>query len=131
MRYLALVFIIFSACEIGLLALSSHLIGIWPTIGLIILTGVIGASLAKKQGAEAIKLAQIQIQNGDVPSEAILDGISVLIGAVMLITPGFLSDTCGFMLLIPWTRVFLKVGMRRWLRTKIRQGSLRFFTHKN
>ncbi|HET7658502.1 MAG TPA: FxsA family protein [Bacillales bacterium] len=131
MRYLALLFIVFSAFEIGLLVLSGNLIGFWPTIGLIILTGVIGASLAKKQGAQVLRLAQVQIRNGDLPSEAILDGICVLLGAVMLITPGFLSDTCGFLLLIPWTRAGIKIWMSRWLWKKMRQGSIQFFTRKN
>lgn len=131
MRYLAVFFIVFSAFEIGLLVLAGNLIGVWPTVGLIILTGVIGASLAKRQGAEAIRLAQIQIRNRDVPSEAILDGICVLLGAVLLITPGFISDTCGFLLLIPWTRTVVKAAMRRWLRRKIKQGALQFFIHKS
>lgn len=128
MRFLLLLFIVVSALEIGLLVLSGHLIGVWPTIGLIILTGVIGAWLTKKQGAEVLKLAQVQLRNGDVPSEAILDGVCVLAGGVLLITPGFISDTCGFLLLIPWTRAVIKVWIRRWLKEKIRRGSPTFFT---
>jgi UPF0716 protein FxsA len=113
--------------EIGLFILSGKIIGVWPTVGLIILTGMIGAWLAKKQGAEVLRLAQVQLRNGDLPSEAILDGICVLAGGVMLLTPGFITDTCGFLLLIPWTRTVMKIGVRRGLRRLIKRGRFNFF----
>lgn len=127
MRILLLILIVIPAMEIGLFILSGKAIGVWPTVGLIILTGVIGAWLAKRQGAEVLRLAQIQLRNGDLPSEAILDGICVFAGGVMLLTPGFITDTCGFLLLIPWTRTVLKVWMRRGLRRLIKRGRFNFF----
>lgn len=127
MRILLLILIVIPAMEIGLFILSGKVIGVWPTVGLIILTGVIGAWLAKRQGAEVLRLAQIQLRNGDLPSEAILDGICVFAGGVMLLTPGFITDTCGFLLLIPWTRTVLKVWMRRGLRRLIKRGRFNFF----
>ncbi|HEU5138618.1 MAG TPA: FxsA family protein [Bacillales bacterium] len=130
MRYLLLLFIVVSALEIGLLVLAGNLIGVWPTVGLIILTGLLGAWLSKKQGAEVLRLAQVQLRNGDIPSEAILDGVCVLVGGVLLLTPGFLSDTCGFLLLIPQTRVLIKVWIRKALRRLISRGSITFFTWK-
>lgn len=128
MRYLLLLFIVISALEIGLLVLAGHLIGVWATVGLIILTGVAGAALAKRQGAEALRLAQIQLRNGDLPSEAILDGICVLAGAILLVTPGFISDTCGFLLLIPWTRALIKTWLRAKLRSMIHRGQINFIS---
>ncbi|HEX7063472.1 MAG TPA: FxsA family protein [Bacillales bacterium] len=130
MRYLLLLFIVVSALEIGILILAGNLIGVWATVGLIILTGILGAWLSKRQGAEVLRLAQVQLRNGDIPSEAILDGVCVLVGGVLLLTPGFLSDTCGFLLLIPQTRVLIKVWIRRNLRRLINRGSIRFFTWK-
>ncbi|HET7578385.1 MAG TPA: FxsA family protein [Bacillales bacterium] len=128
MRYLLLLFIVISALEIGLLVLAGHIIGVWATVGLIILTGVVGASLAKRQGAEVLRLAQIQLRNGDLPSEAILDGICVLAGAILLVTPGFITDTCGFLLLIPWTRAVIKVWIRAKLRSMIHRGRINFIS---
>ena len=127
MRIFLLIVIVISAMEIGLFILSGKVIGVWPTVGLIILTGLIGAWLAKRQGAEVLRLAQIQLRNGDLPSEAILDGICVLAGGVMLLAPGFITDTCGFLLLIPWTRTVMKIWMRRGLRRIIRRGRFNFF----
>ncbi|HET7522167.1 MAG TPA: FxsA family protein [Bacillales bacterium] len=128
MRYLLLLLIIIPALEIGLLILSGSVIGVWQTVGLIILTGVTGAALARKQGAEVLRLAQVQIRNGDMPSEAILDGICVLVGGVLLLTPGFISDTAGFLLLIPQTRSVMKGVMKKVVRKMIRNGRISFFT---
>lgn len=119
MRYLLLLLILIPTFEIGVFLLAGNTIGFWPTISLIILTGILGAYLAKKQGMEAIRRAQLDMNYGQVPGEAILDGICILIGGIFLLTPGFISDTIGFLLLIPKTRTLLKIplikGMRRWI----------------
>lgn len=119
MRYLLLLLIIIPAGEIGVFILAGNTIGLWPTMTLIILTGIIGAYLAKKQGLEAIKRAQLDMEYGQVPGEAILDGIGILIGGIFLLTPGFISDTIGFLLLIPQSRALLKIplqkAMRKWI----------------
>lgn len=108
LRILILLLIIVPASEIGLLILSGKTFGVWPTILLIISTGVLGAWLAKKQGLQTLVKAQEQIRFGRVPSEAILDGVCVLVGGVFLLTPGFISDVLGFLLLIPITRQIMK-----------------------
>lgn len=128
MRFLLLLLIVIPALEIGLFILSGNIIGVWPTVGLIILTGVIGAGLARRQGAEALRLAQVQMRNRDVPSEAILDGICVLAGGVLLLAPGFITDTVGFLLLIPQTRAGFKLGMKKLIRKMIGRGHISFFT---
>jgi UPF0716 protein FxsA len=126
-RYLILLIIVIPAFEIGLLILSGNLIGVWPTIALIILTGVLGAWLARRQGAEALRLAQIQMQSGQVPGEAILDGISILVGGVVLLTPGFITDATGFFLLIPATRAVAKMWLRRLIGKMINRGNFTLF----
>jgi UPF0716 protein FxsA len=108
MRYILLLIIIVPAAEIGVLLFSGNLIGLWPTIGVILFTGVLGAYLAKKQGLEAIRKTQEQLHYGQMPGDVILDGICILIGAVLLLTPGFITDITGFLLLIPPTRIFFK-----------------------
>lgn len=119
MRYLILLLILIPACEIGVFLLAGNTIGFWPTMILIILTGIIGAYLTKRQGLETLKRAQLEMEYGQVPGEAILDGIGILIGGIFLLTPGFISDIIGFLLLIPQTRSLLKIplknGMRKWI----------------
>ncbi|RBW71485.1 FxsA family protein [Bacillus taeanensis] len=121
-RMLLAFIIIIPAMEIGLLLLSGKTLGVWPTIVLIIMTGVLGAWLAKKEGAQALKLAQIQVQNGEIPNEVILDGLCILVGGVVLLTPGFITDAAGFFLLVPTTRTIAKAGLRKLISRMIQNG---------
>jgi len=107
-RLLMLLIIVIPALEIGVFILSGRTIGTIPTILLIILTGVLGAWLAKKQGLETLRNAQQQMQFGQIPGAALIDGICILIGGLLLLTPGFISDIVGFLLLIPITRNKIK-----------------------
>lgn len=119
MRYLFLIIIIVPAADIGLLLFSGKLIGVWPTLFLILFTGVVGAYLAKKEGVQTIRKAQEQLRHGQIPGEAVLDGICILVGATLLITPGFITDILGFLMLFPPTRklfkFFMKNSFRRWI----------------
>ncbi|HLO10962.1 MAG TPA: FxsA family protein [Pseudoneobacillus sp.] len=125
MRYLFLLIIIVPAAEIGFLLLSSDVIGLWPTILLIILTGVIGSYLAKKQGLATFYQLQRQLQTGQLPGDALLDGVCILVGGTFLLTPGFISDIFGFLLLFPPTRVFFKKLLLKWIQNKIRKGNMK------
>ncbi|MEH7122775.1 FxsA family protein [Bacillus sp. JJ1532] len=124
MRYLILLIIVVPAAEIGMLLLSGNFIGVWPTIGLIVFTGVLGAYLAKKQGLETIRRAREQLSYGRMPGDAILDGICVLIGGTLLLTPGFLSDITGLLLLAPPTKSIFKKLMIKWFRKWIDRNTI-------
>ncbi|WP_299089567.1 FxsA family protein [uncultured Metabacillus sp.] len=119
MRLLMLFIIVIPALEIGFLLLSGKTIGVIPTVLLIILTGVIGAWLAKKQGIEAIRKVQHQMQYGQIPSDAIIDGLCILVGGLLLLTPGFITDIAGFLLLFPLSRKKIKpffiTLIRKWI----------------
>lgn len=104
MRLLMFLIIVIPALEIGILILSGNAIGPIPTVLLIILTGVVGAWLAKKQGLETLRKAQQDMQFGQIPGMAIIDGLCILIGGVLLLTSGFITDTVGFLLLFPFSR---------------------------
>ena len=124
MRFLILLLIIIPAGEIGFLLLSGRIIGIFPTILLIILTGVVGAYLAKKQGLKTIRKAQEQLRLGRMPSEELLDGICIIIGGTLLLTPGFLSDVFGLLLLVPLTRVYFKKLLTKFFRDRLDKGRI-------
>lgn len=119
MRYILILLIIVPAAEIGVLLLSGNLIGIWPTVGMILLTGISGAYLAKKQGLETLRKAQAQLKFGQMPGEAILDGICILAGGILLLSPGFITDIMGFLMLAPPTKSFFKKliikGFHKWM----------------
>lgn len=113
--------------EICGLILIHGWIGTFPTLVLVILAGMIGIFLAKKSGWEAYRFAQIQMRNGQIPGEAILDGFSILIGALLLIIPGLLSDLIGILFFIPYTRAIIKMWMKRWLQKKFSEGKVHFY----
>ncbi|WML45635.1 FxsA family protein [Neobacillus sp. PS3-40] len=125
MRYLFLLIILVPAADIGLLLFSGKTLGVIPTVTFIILTGVIGAYFAKKQGLQTIRKAQEQLRFGEIPGEAILDGICILVGATLLITPGFITDFLGFLLLFPFTRRFFKLIMKSSFRRRINRGNIK------
>lgn len=119
MRYLLLLIIVVPAAEIGILMFSGKTIGLWPTLLMIILTGVLGSYLAKKQGLATIRKAQEQLSYGQIPGDAVLDGICILVGGTFLLTPGFITDILGILLLAPPTRKFFKLlisaSFRKWI----------------
>jgi UPF0716 protein FxsA len=125
MRYLALLIIVIPAIDIGVLLLSGKTIGFLPTIAFIILTGVVGAYLAKREGLQTIKRVQEQLSYGQIPGESLLDGICILIGATLLLTPGFITDVFGFFLLFPPSRKPFKFLMINALRKRIEKGNIK------
>jgi UPF0716 protein FxsA len=117
MRWFIRMLIVIPALEIALFILSGKLIGVWSTVALIILTGIIGVHLAKQQGLSVVEDAKRELFYGRLPSGAILDGVCVLIGGVLLITPGFFTDIVGVFLLLPATRSIIKPYIARWLKS--------------
>jgi UPF0716 protein FxsA len=125
MKFIFLFLVIVPAAEIAILLLSGQTIGIWPTILIIILTGFLGAFLAKQQGLETIRRTQDQLRRGMMPGDVILDGVSILVGGTLLLTPGFITDTMGFLLLAPPTRKMFKALMLKLFRNWIDKGTIK------
>ena len=82
-------------------------IGLWNTILIIIVTGIIGAILVKTQGISIINKAMEELKSNKMPILSIFEGIAILVAGAFLLTPGFLTDTLGGLLLIPKTRNIL------------------------
>ncbi|MFZ3590716.1 FxsA family protein [Bacillus sp. DJP31] len=125
-KLLLALIIIVPAMEIGLLIVAGNVIGTIPTVLLIISTGVIGAWLAKKQGLRAIGQVQQQIQNGQMPGEVIVDGLCILVGGVLLLTPGFITDTIGFILLFPGGRKLVKPYIFNMIRSMMNRNTITY-----
>ncbi|WP_339147228.1 MULTISPECIES: FxsA family protein [unclassified Sutcliffiella] len=121
-RILLALIIVVPALEIWVLITAGKLIGAIPTILLIILTGVLGAWLAKYQGISALRSAQQKMNSGQMPGEVIIDGLCILIGGVVLLTPGFITDAIGFALLLPITRNMIKPSIMRAIRNRMDRG---------
>ncbi len=122
LKYFILLFIILPAVEIGVFILAGNEIGILNTVAIIILTGILGAFLAKRQGLSALQKVQEQIRNGEPPGNALLDGVCILAGGILLLSPGFITDLFGLILLIPFTRIALRPLLlkmiKKWISRK-------------
>lgn len=124
MRWLLLALLIIPALELGVLIWIGSMIGPWWIIMLIILTGVFGVTFARKQGAEVWMKAQQSINNGQMPTKQIVDGICILTGAIFLFAPGFITDMIGLFLIIPWTRYPFKRLLQKWLMWKVSKNTI-------
>ena len=112
---LFLAFTIIPVSEIYILIAIGGQIGILPSIALVILTGIVGASLARSQGLKALGRIRDSFQQGVVPGEELLNALLIAIAGIVLLTPGFLTDAAGLFLLIPATRTLC----REWLKRRI------------
>lgn len=99
--YVFAIFVAMPIIEIAVFIQAGELIGLWPTIGVVVLTAIIGTSLMRAQGLQTLAKAQRQMDQGEMPIGALFDGICILVAGVLLLTPGFVTDTFGFLLLVP------------------------------
>ena len=115
---LILLFTLVPLAELWLLISISRYTGIPRTIGIVLVTGFVGASLARYQGWQTWRRLQTELQSGRTPADALLDGLMIFIAGVLMITPGVLTDSVGFALLLPPVRRHLKLRFRKWLTAK-------------
>ncbi len=119
---LALLFVIVPLVELALLIQMGQLVGFWPTIALVVFTGVTGAWLARMEGLRTMWRLRDDLENGRVPGQAIMDGMAVLAGGAFLLTPGVLTDVLGFCLLFPGTRHAIQQRIMTRLERRIQEG---------
>ncbi len=122
---LLLLFIVVPAVELILLIQMGQWIGTLPTVGLIIVTGIIGAYLARQQGYQVLQRVQQETQSGQMPGGALLEGAMILVAGAVLMTPGVLTDALGFLLLIPPTRKLISDIVGRQIQRRIQNGQIR------
>lgn len=98
--------------------------GFWPTVGLVVLTGFAGAALARLEGLRTIWKIRGELARGRLPAGALFDGLGVLLGGVLLLTPGILTDLVGLSFLFPPTRKVLMGRIRRGLEKRLKSGAI-------
>ncbi len=123
---LLIVFTIVPVIELYVLIEAGRQIGVGATILMVFLTGIAGAYLARSQGFNLINRIQMELNQGRIPAEEMMDGAMILAGGLLLLTPGFCTDLFGFCLLTPVTRQFFKVWLKKWLDLKIKRGEINF-----
>jgi UPF0716 protein FxsA len=115
MNSVLLIFIGIPTLEIYLMIKIGGKIGALNTVLLIFLTAIIGIYFAKREGIKTMKSGVIGMYQNKIPANEIISGASIALAALLLMTPGFFTDTLGFLLLIPYTRkilisIFIKKG---------------------
>lgn len=124
MSRLLLLFLITPVVELYLLIELGKVIGIGPTLALIVVTAVLGSSMARREGLSVWQRFQSSLQQGHLPGAELIDGLIILVSGALLLTPGVLTDFVGFLGLIPLTRgVIRKYALER-VRRSMADGRL-------
>jgi UPF0716 family protein affecting phage T7 exclusion len=122
---LFLLLLLVPIAELWIIVQVSGEIGFLNTIGLLVLISVAGAGLLKQQGLQTYRELQATVGRGEIPTKQLTDGAMILFGGALLLTPGFLTDAVGLLLLLPPTRAVLKGSARavlaRWAGRRARR----------
>ena len=94
------------------------------TLVIILVTGVVGAALARHEGLRVMRRMREEMASGRLPADSILDGVLILMAGALLVTPGVMTDVGGLLLLAPLTRVPIRGLVKRWIRAKLEQGRI-------
>jgi UPF0716 protein FxsA len=116
LKLLPFALLIVPLAEIGMFILVGGLIGMFPTIGLVIATAITGATLLRIHGLKQLDAIRRQVEQGRLPGRDIAHGAMMLVAGVLLLTPGFITDTLGFLLFVPGVRE----ALYRFLAARIR-----------
>jgi UPF0716 protein FxsA len=129
MPLLLLVFIVVPLVELYVIIQVGQAIGVLPTIGLLFLDSVLGAVLLRSQGRAVWRRFNLALAEGRVPARETFDGAMVIFGGALLLTPGFVTDAFGLLLLIPPTRAAIRRVLTGFAKRRIRAGRAVFWTY--
>jgi UPF0716 protein FxsA len=113
-----LLFVLFTvvpAVELYLLIQIGKVVGGGTTVALVVAMGFLGAWLAKREGLQLLSTVVDEARRGIPPADRLVEGVLVIVGSILLITPGVLTDVVGFLLLVPFTRRLLVRPTKAWL----------------
>jgi UPF0716 protein FxsA len=112
---LVLLFIVVPIAELAVLIQVGQVIGVWWTIAILIADAILGSILMRAQGRAAWRRFNDAMAAGRMPGREVLDGALVMFGGLLMLTPGFITDILGFVLLIPPTRAVVRTVLARRL----------------
>lgn len=124
MKWLILAFIIIPTAELALLIYSGQLFGFFSTVSLILLTSLLGAYFAKRQGMKAWADLRNRMATMETPGDALIDSVCILLGGILLIFPGFITDFVGVLLLFSWPRKWLRPFIQKWIYKRMTKGQI-------
>lgn len=124
MAVLFLVFLVVPFAELFVILKVGQAIGALNTVAVLVLVSMLGAWLVKREGLSVVRRAQERMARGAVPGRELIDGVMILFAGALLITPGFLSDVVGVLLLLPPVRAALRGTVTRRLGRRAGFGSV-------
>ena len=122
MPLLVVLFIVVPIVELAVILQVGSLIGFWPTVGLLIADSILGSVLMRSQGRAAWRNFNAALGSGRPPAREVLDGVLVIFGGALLLTPGFVTDIAGLLFLLPPTRAVVRRVLARHAQSRIVTG---------
>ncbi len=122
-----LLFILTPLVELAILVYLGTIIGALYTIIIVVVTGIVGAILARNQGLATLSRIRSSLEQGIIPSNELFAGALILVGGLLLLTPGIITDIIGFTVLIPQTRRIIGKYVRSWIDRRIRKGQIDYW----
>ena len=116
---LALLFVVVPFVELYVILQVSHVMGLVPTLGILLLVSICGAWLVKREGFGVLRRAQARMDEGRVPGRELVDGVLILFAGALLLTPGFVTDAVGLLLLLPPIRAAIRLVALRALSKRV------------
>jgi len=116
---LFLLFTIVPLIELALLIKIGSYIGVMMTITIVVITGIAGASLARYEGLSVFNQLRSVLSEGDIPTDELIEGLLIFVGGALLLTPGFLTDILGFLLIIPISRRTIREHLKKYFKERI------------
>jgi UPF0716 protein FxsA len=117
--YLFLLFIVLPLVEILILVKIGMLTSFWVPIAIVIVTGVVGSALARREGWKVLERMREDVRTGQMPADSLIDGFLVLLAGILFVLPGVLTDVVGIVLLFPPSRQLVKRGVAAWFKRNV------------
>ena len=122
-----LLFVVTPLVELAILIYLGTLIGTLNTILIVVITGILGAFLARTQGLATLSRIRSSMERGVLPSDELFQGAIIVVGGLLLVTPGMITDLVGFAMLIPQTRNIIIKWLRNLMQRKVQQGKIHYW----
>lgn len=122
---LVLAFLLMPIVEIYVIIQVGQAIGAWPTVALLVAESLLGGWIVRREGRRAWRALQETLQRGVMPDRELADAALVLVGGVLLLTPGFVTDVFGFLFVLPFTRPLVRTALARYAARRVRLAGAR------
>jgi UPF0716 protein FxsA len=127
MGWIFLIFVGLPLAELILLLRVGAWLGFWNTVGIIVLTALVGATVWRRQGTSILWTIRNRLRRNEVPARQLFEGVLILVAGAFFLTPGFITDTLGFLFLIPPARRVVLNKVYNWVKHKVEEGEMEIY----